>query len=924
MVQGKRVWLVSGTVHHARVPQALWADRLRAAKQAGLNCIETPVVWANHEPQPGRISFEGQNDIASFIKQAIALGLYVIVRIGPAVGDGYDLGGLPAWLIPETHGKLRVNEPAFLQRCATWLSALCQQIQSLQVTRRRKDAAGGILLVQSEHKWFYHDEEVASAYLLELIRYLREGGITVPILNRNNLFQSVEGEIDTWSGREQLHAIVRQLRTVSPNNPRLVMGYHMGDPPVWGELPSERLEPSTALRGAAEILAAGGQFNLSPFHAGTMLGWQAGRLERAPDAFCCTGWDEGVPLGERGARGSAYGMMKRICTFANSFDRVLGAMDPDYHPVALAPDALAETDETGAKKPRSRTAKQGPVSVVHAQGSLGSIVWLFSDPTANGPQRASIVMPNGATLPVSISEQGAAWVLLSTHLHGRSTLDYCTLNAFACVGRTFVCYGAPGDAGLLSINGSVVGIEAPTTKSPALIEHEGIVAVVCNEELIDHTYATDEGVWIGIDGFDAENQPITLRGSRKAVFISRDGKVEEVQLDRAPSLAGSKGKIELQGWRYADTAEYATGSSQRFALIDGPTPMEALGAPNGYGWLRLVFKSSAAKKVKVALPQSADRLHLYMDGEAVDVAGVGPGASGDFVSLPLKKREHNLAVLVDNLGRTASGLGIGEFKGIFGPIHEVKPLKPDSHSIESGAPIEVSTVRVPFYGHAKGETTSAERVSVLVQHRKKSPLVVIVEGAALAGVLLVNDQVVGPLIVGGLNRFVLDAETQLSRGKNLIQVALLGSAPAVEQASKAVKIHVHESVSIPTEKATWAFAKWECPPDLAFEEIAKTKLTGKASEQFAGRPAWWRIAFEAPHTEAPLLLEADGLSKGIIMLNDHHCGRYWVSTAAGESVGPQKRYYLPEPWLHTDKPNVLTIFDEHGFTPDKVKLVYEG
>ncbi|MGP1347616.1 MAG: beta-galactosidase [Phycisphaerales bacterium] len=929
MVQGRRVWLVSGTVHHARVPRALWSERLRAAKQAGLNCIETPLVWSNHEPQPGRISFEGQNDIAAFVKEAIALGLYVIVRIGPAVGDGYDLGGLPAWLIPETEGRLRQGDPAFLQRCATWLSAVCQQIASLQVTKRRKDAEGGILLVQTEHKWFYHDDAVADAYLGELVRYLREGGITVPVLNRNNLFQSMEGEIDTWSGREELHAVVRQLRTVAPTNPRLVMGYHMGDPPVWGEAASERLDPSHALRGAAEILAGGGQFNLAPFHAGTLLGWQGGRLERSAGAFCCTGWDEGVPLGERGARGAGYGMMKRICTFARSFDRVLSAMDPDYHPVAVSPDALG--DDAGADggagrraRSRAKTARQGPVSVIHAQGSLGSIVWLFSDPSSSGVQRTNIVMPKGATLPVSIGEQGAAWVLLGTHLHGRSTLDYCTLNAFAGVGRTFVCFGPPGEQGLLSINGSAIPITAPTGKTPDLIEHEGVVAVVCNDEIIDHAYATGEGVWIGIDGFDAQNEPITIRGSRKALFVDRDGKADERQLDRAPSLAGTKGRIDPIGWRYADTREYTSGTSQRFALIDGPTPMEALGAPDGYGWLRLVFKSGTAKRAKVALPESGDRLHLYLDAEPLEIAGIGPGASGDMVTLPLKKREHTVGILIDNLGRTASGLGMGEFKGLYGAVHEIKPLKPDSHGIETGAPVEVSTVRVPFYGHAKGETTSSDRASALVQHRKKSALIVTVDGVALDGALLVNDQPVSPVRPGGLNRFVLDPEKHLSRGKNLIQVALLGSPAGVEAALKQIKFHIFESVNAVTDKAAWAFAKWECPPDAAFEEVAKSRLSGKSSEQFAGRPAWWRLSFEVPHTEAPLLLEADGLSKGIIMLNGEHCGRYWVSTADGTPVGPQTRYYLPEPWLNTDGPNELTLFDEHGFTPDKVKLVYEG
>ena len=45
IIDGRSVWLVSGAVHYARTPRELWRSRIRAAKQAGLNCIETYVFW---------------------------------------------------------------------------------------------------------------------------------------------------------------------------------------------------------------------------------------------------------------------------------------------------------------------------------------------------------------------------------------------------------------------------------------------------------------------------------------------------------------------------------------------------------------------------------------------------------------------------------------------------------------------------------------------------------------------------------------------------------------------------------------------------------------------------------------------------------------------------------------------------------------
>ena len=66
------------------------------------------------------------------------------------------------------------------------------------------------------------------------------------------------------------------------------------------------------------------------------------------------------------------------------------------------------------------------------------------------------------------------------------------------------------------------------------------------------------------------------------------------------------------------------------------------------------------------------------------------------------------------------------------------------------------------------------------------------------------------------------------------------------------------------------------------------------------------------------------MSKGQLYLNGHNVGRYFVATATGKAVPPQRFYYLPEPWLRTDTPNDLLIFDEHGKPPGKCRLVYNA
>jgi len=126
-----------------------------------------------------------------------------------------------------------------------------------------------------------------------------------------------------------------------------------------------------------------------------------------------------------------------------------------------------------------------------------------------------------------------------------------------------------------------------------------------------------------------------------------------------------------------------------------------------------------------------------------------------------------------------------------------------------------------------------------------------------------------------------------------------------------------------TEKASFSFAPWGPPDDERFEPVAKSALNGAAAKKQRGRPVWWRCRFEAPRQDRPLILDLSGLSKGQVLLNGKNAGRYFVQTADGKPVPPHKELWLPECWLNeNEQPNELLIFDESGFSPDKVKLGY--
>ena len=927
-VDGRRIWLVSGAIHPARIPRGLWRSRLMAAKQAGLNCVEAPVVWGLHEPRPGLFDFEGERDIRAFVELVGELGMRCILRVGPHVGEAYDLGGLPTWLVPKVEGRVRTGEAEFLAACSSYLTKLCAQVADLQATgssRRGATGEGPIVLVQSEHEWFCGDDATASAYLGELIRYLREGGITVPIVNRNNLYQTIEGEIDAWTGFADLFATVRQLRTVRPDQPNIVMGLETGAPDLWGEPTRSQKSPHALMRAMAETLAAGGQFNLSPFAGGTSFGFHAGRLSDAPEAFVATNRDDSGPLGQGGRRGPAYDAVKRVCTFASRFERVFAGLEPDFQPAALAPSASwpAVEDERTGRLEAKRPAGGANMSAVHASGSQGSVVFVFAD-TASAPTRTHstvVTLPDGSSLPVDLGREPVAWVLYDTHLAGRATLDYCNASAFALVGTVFACFAPAGSTVMLSIGGSPLELRAPKGKTPEIVEHEGITVVLCSPAQIDTAYAGDDAVWVGVAGFDAQDRPIPTAKGGRAVRIGADGSVTNV----SPSgTRPASGRVAFDEWARADQDGHVEGTSERFAHIPGPETMEALGVSSGYGWLRLAVKAGAAKKARAAFFESGDRLHLFHEGAFVAMPGEGPGADDHLVTLPLKKGEQTVTALVDNLGRFAEGNGLGEAKGLFGHVYEAKALRPGAPKLVDERPVDPFSVHAPAYGVQPGDLTDARRLSWTITHRRKSPILLRVAPPtplACLAMLLLNGEPVSILWPGGRGRFVFDSE-RLNRGKNEFQIAVVGEMDA-EAPNIRAGVSFFEGAASLTEGAAWSFAKWEAPKAAAFEAVTKASLSRPRPAGQKGRPCWWRGSFTLRHADAPLFFDATGLTKGHLLLNGHDVGRYFVATRTGKAVAPQSRYFLPEPWLNAGGANELLVFDEHGASPGKSALVYD-
>ena len=84
LLDGSPFRVLSGALHYFRVHPEQWADRIRKARQMGLNTIETYVAWNAHAPTPPEFALNGGLDLGRFLD---------LVAADPAGQVAPDVGG---------------------------------------------------------------------------------------------------------------------------------------------------------------------------------------------------------------------------------------------------------------------------------------------------------------------------------------------------------------------------------------------------------------------------------------------------------------------------------------------------------------------------------------------------------------------------------------------------------------------------------------------------------------------------------------------------------------------------------------------------------------------------------------------------------------------------------------------------------------
>ena len=97
-LNGKPTPVLSGEMHYSRIPHQYWRHRFQMMKGMGLNTVATYVFWNWHETEPGKWDFEGDKNLAEYIRIAGEEGMMVILRPGPYVCAEWEFGGYPRFL----------------------------------------------------------------------------------------------------------------------------------------------------------------------------------------------------------------------------------------------------------------------------------------------------------------------------------------------------------------------------------------------------------------------------------------------------------------------------------------------------------------------------------------------------------------------------------------------------------------------------------------------------------------------------------------------------------------------------------------------------------------------------------------------------------------------------------------------------------
>ncbi|MFC3653483.1 glycoside hydrolase family 35 protein [Dyella humi] len=317
---GKPHQILSGSMDFQRIPRAYWRDRLRKARAMGLNTITTYVYWNLVEPQPGQFDFDGNNDVAAFVREAQQEGLDVILRPGPYVCAEWEAGGFPAWLFTDPHLHVRTQDPKYLKAVERYFQRLGKELAPLMASH-----GGPMVAVQVENEYGSYSDD--RTYMEDIHQALIRAGFGTDLMFtsdgaeelRNDALPGVLAVVNFGTGEAK--SAFTKLKAFRPDQPAMAGEYWAGWFDHWGE-PHAQTDANVQAKELAWMLSQGYSFNLYMFEGGTTFGFMNGaNFQGNPtDHYApqTTSYDYDAPLDEAGRPKPKFAKFRDVITKATS------------------------------------------------------------------------------------------------------------------------------------------------------------------------------------------------------------------------------------------------------------------------------------------------------------------------------------------------------------------------------------------------------------------------------------------------------------------------------------------------------------------------------------------------------------------------------------------------------------------------------
>lgn len=929
-IDGQPLYMLAGQLHYFRFPKEEWRDLLRTAQAGGLNTIDTVIPWNLHEPTEGYFDFTDFADLPAYLDLCQELGLFAIVRPGPYICAEWENGGFPAWLTTKEGVELRVDNPVYLTAMARWFDQLFPILAERQITR-----SGPIILCQIENEHWASGRYGHDQHQTTLAGMALERGIEVPQYTCMGAMNKWPEFRNGWSGIAEKLA---QSRTLWPDNPMIVSELWSGWFDNWGDSSHNHKTPARFDQILAQLTAVGASgFSHWMWAGGTNFGFWGGRTVGGDTIHMTTSYDYDAPINEYGGLTEKYFVARRHQLFLATLGSRLAPVLADAisgGPEVVAPAAVKGRSEAGGAPYRNVRAASTALAAwrdftatfLQNNGYEGQTYQVFYDK----PRVHVAIGVEAGTIKPLFGQMPLGDLGLTLDFHTSRVLGFWE-HASSDV---LVCYGSEGEVGQLQISSnqhwSVLndgGTQCKTNEHTLHLHYwigdrPTVVRAKAARDLIIVllTEARAARWWpIGEAGFvcgphlallaeaqDSANElaiEIDQRGVQPCYWMGNDGHLELLDL---PQSQVSTSPIVWRPLNWQRHAVAERSNSAGWQAIETPRSLDELGCYTGYGWYRATFELATPTQMTLTAPWLADRARVLVDGEDRGWLGIHPQGSRMTLPLDLSAGQHDLHLLVDNLGRFNYGSNTGERKGLLDTLY----WGGQQHDLTNGwvALWQEAVFAGEAIAAARPSAVRPDAVDVSLDHfafqgpsvwllrefevQEGRDYILQMIGDRNPGAIFINGQNVarvsrhygGGYVKQNITRFV-------QPGTNVITLNIQGYS-GISWHANLLEYNPQERLHGP-----WSFCAGVTPGDI----IQNSNGLSFHRTTFSYDPA--------KHGSGPFKLALYGLRKGQIWLNEKNVGRYW-------QVGPQEYYKLPVSWLQGE--NELLLLDEEGASPDHI------